>query len=106
MREFDMTFQIAGSVSLASPEAAADVLRRAGWKIRKAGFHEFESVEENCDIYIESASPVLLHGPAVDAVATGKRLADAFQSAGICYSFELYDADRRLVATLADEKKT
>jgi hypothetical protein len=104
MSGLDTSSSIRGTVSLSGAEEAASILRRAGWTVRKAGFHEFEVRGEDFEIYIESASPVLVHGPAVDPQSIVKRLADAFHDARARYSFELYDPKQNLISVVTDEE--
>jgi hypothetical protein len=103
--DLGISASIAGTVSLSEAKKAADVLRHAGWTVRKAGFAEFEVRAEDFEIYIESASPVLVHGPAIEPLSIATRLAKAFRSAGIRCSFELYDSNRNLVSVVTDEKR-
>lgn len=105
MSGLDTSSSIAGTVSLLGAEEAAAILRRAGWSVRKAGFHEFEIRGEDFELYIESASPVLIHGPSVDPESIAIKLAAAFRDAGARFSFELYDPKQNLISVVADEEK-
>jgi len=104
MSDIDTWAHLYGRVALSEPKKAADLLEKAGWKFRKAGFDEFDARGLEYEIYIEGSLPVLIHGPALDPLATAKKLEVVFRDAGIRYLFELYDSNRNLLSVITDEK--
>jgi hypothetical protein len=87
---------IAGRVELPDARAAAFILERAGWSVRKAGWDEFEICGEDYEIYIQAEAPVLIHGPSDHPEKLVRKLAKTFADEGVRYSFEVYDSSGEL----------
>ena len=103
MNELDIRGRIYGTVDVETSQLAANILLQAHWAVRKAGHYEFEVRSDDAEIYIEGRAPVLIHGPAGDAVRLARRLCETFSSANIACSFEVYES-KTLIDTIKNGK--
>jgi hypothetical protein len=63
----------------------------AGWKVREPD--DWDHLEVHCpwaELVIESASPILMHGPVADVAVNAERLFAVLERAGVTFTAESY----------------
>ncbi len=87
-----------GSVySAERAETVAMKFESAGWRVRKAGWAEFEIVSDYAELISESSDPVLLHGLVADVLNNGPRICGVLSDNALEYKSEAYDGEDRLI---------
>lgn len=79
-----------------SPRRIAELYRKAGWAIRKCGWHEFEVTRDIAELVIE-AMPVLVHGAVAQPLDNLEAVVAPLTEGGIAFSCECYAPDGSLI---------
>lgn len=81
-----------------SRREVAGLYGAAGWEVREPD--DWDHLEVHCpwaELVIESAAPMLMHGPIADVATNAARILAVLELAGIAYTAECYSPDDELL---------
>lgn len=79
------------------------LFQRAGWKVRKCSWTDYEVTCEWAELVIEADNPVLVHGLVANPQENVPRIAGLFDASGASYSAEWYNDSGTLVGEVRKE---
>lgn len=80
-----------------SREDVARLYGAQGWRVIKCGRKEFEVRCEWAEFVIEASSPILMHGPAQNAIENLERIVSPLNRSDVAYEVECYGDDGELL---------
>jgi hypothetical protein len=84
--------------TMRSRREIAGLFGAAGWEVREPD--DWDHLEVHCpwaELVIESASPILMHGPVADVEANAERVLAVLTGAGVAFTAECYGPDDELL---------
>ena len=80
-----------------SPEHVAHLFEAEGWSVRKCSWTDYQLSSDWAELYLESGSPMLLHGPLDDPLLRIEAVLSPLRAGGVAFKAEFYDDSNELI---------